>query len=151
MHSRDPFNLGTLPEQDPPPELWQSIETRLQRPRRRLAWLALAAAVALAVGAGWLLVDYQHGQPVPAPGLDQYQRASSILEQRIDALQANVVEARVLEDLSRLEDQLAWVDYLLSEAPDDPDLWRHRLELLESIGGIYAGQAWVAQLEFTAL
>lgn len=150
MDRRDPFNLQSLPEREPPAELWQSIDRRLNAPRAgRLA--ALAATVVLAVGAGVIFVAGQHQQPRQDADLDQYRLASAALERRVEQLQTATVDGQTLEQLSVLENHLAWVDYLLAEHPEDPELWRHRLELLDSLASLYADQSWLAQIQSTTL
>lgn len=151
MDRRDPLNLKSLPDREPPEALWEAIESRLVNRRHHLRWLPVAAALLLAAGAGALFLGNRSDEARPDRAVEHYRLASVALERRVENLQTGVVDLRVLEQLSLLEDRLAWVDYLLAESPEDPVLWRHRLELLERIGDLYAGRSWMAQLEDTAI
>jgi hypothetical protein len=161
----DPLNLRGLPQAEPPGDGWPEIEAALlQRSRRGRALRAgggLLAVAASAVLAFSLLV----GQPTPgdspartagespaipstaepipaplqAPPVESLIAMSQQLESRIRAYRASAgdLPSDVLVYQVELQDLIVQVDDALSAAPDSPELWSQRVNLLLDVTRLY--------------
>lgn len=152
MDKRDPLELGRLPNESAPPELWANIEARLTvRPRRSWPW-ALAACLLLAVVVG--LVWQGRDTPVqvqPVDLLTLHQQRSAELEDRLDLVLGGPVGLTVLAEAGALESELDLIDEALAWDPGETRLWSERVRVLEALVGLYATEIWLAQADLVRL
>lgn len=153
MNERDPMNLSGLPQYLAPDELWPSIERRLRSGSGRKQAIALAAAAALllAILFAWIPERAPDEPAATQAGLAAYWHASARLETELDQLESAVLDAGAVHRATQLENRLAWIDHQLGQAPDDIELWRRRLLVLDELNDVYANQAWLARLDTTIL
>jgi len=147
MNRRDPLNLRSLPEHPVPEEIWSSIDQRLHG-SRRLASPAFAIAAAVFVACAvvlWWSPDPRGDAGGAA--LDRYRSASVLLEIRVDRLKQGAIEFSTALKAGQIEQRLAGVDRELMRAPEDAELWRQRLALLDELARLYAGKSGLAQLK----
>lgn len=148
--------LGLPPAPDLDPDGWAGVQARLRtpagrpRPATRIApYAAAASVVALAVFASlrWLEAPAPT-TPAPAPlrvleaqSLEDLRARSQALEELLAALpQRPAVErAGTSVPIESLEAQVQWLDHQLTlagaegSAPDAQQLWRDRVELMNSL------------------
>lgn len=145
--------LAALPEFEPPPDGWETIQAaRLQRKAgESRRWpIAIAAAVLAAVaGLAWQLQSTQRDlAATDSMAFDAAVIASDAVRAenaRLEMLLASLPEMRVMRGstaftVSQLEDRLAFVDDRLSRITLEPNapehaerLWRERVELMNSL------------------
>jgi negative regulator of sigma E activity len=161
---RDPLGLGKLPLVEPLRDDWPAIRAALELQTRKernwqqpLGWLAVAAAVVLAVG---LFVR----QPAPTlpgaqpatgtvataepAGEEQAETVGSLiamsqsLERQVREMREGTVSmpANSAVYVAELEDLVAQVDQQLSFSPDSLNLWSQRINLLLDLAQIYQHQ-----------
>lgn len=146
--------LRALPVRQPSRDRWPVIRAAIEMRRRRVRWhrtgwasLALAASLALVIGARGLFVgeppvERDYGPEVAA--LVEYSR------QLEDALQAMEPESRVLNGraamaVADIQDRIAWVDAQLAQpaamrnaSPEVAALWRERVQLMDALVNVHA-------------
>lgn len=145
--------LAALPEFEPPPDGWETIQAaRLQREAgesRRWPIAITAAVLAAVAGLAWQLQSTQRDlAATDSMAFDAAVIASDAVRAenaRLEMLLASLPEMRVMRGstaftVSQLEDRLAFVDDRLSRITLEPNapehaerLWRERVELMNSL------------------
>jgi hypothetical protein len=146
---RDPLNLGSLPQVEPPSDDWPLIRSALikHQRRRRIARytggvFAAAAMLMLAIG---LSVQQPALAPAPATApetLDSLIALSQQLETRVRSYRSEYagMPTDALVYQVELEDLVAQVDDELSMRPDSLELWSQRVNLLLDLSQLYENQ-----------
>ena len=147
MHTRDPLNLRSLPQLDPPVDAWGQIERRLQRkPRSPWIWAA-AATLAIGLVTGALLTSGdgpQAGQPGAGdPEIDRWIAYSQVLEQQLRQVRGRTASYRAHQGIAvaELEDMVAAIDAGLATTDSEQTrlaLWQQRALVLDDLVAIYA-------------
>ena len=153
--------FAALPLEQPATDGWSRVAAQLDA-RRRIrwpAWLAVAAALLLAIALPWRLGQHDNevaqattGKPptvATADPLEQLYAQSAQLEALLamarDERVSSASAAAVADDLDR---QLAGIDAALMQ-PDLPQarqlaLWRERVDMLRSAVGFESTRRWLA-------
>ena len=130
--------------------VWPRIEAGFGHPRARRRWLAVAAAIVIAVAAGSVAIRIsEHGTPSSSRAagigdrvvLGELVSASRELEELLDrpAMRSRVMNPRQAALVVTLEDRIAEVDLVLSASPEFVSedeavaLWSHRVRLLAAL------------------
>ncbi|CAN5233781.1 hypothetical protein BH24PSE2_BH24PSE2_13220 [soil metagenome] len=147
--------LRTLPAVEHPAQAWEAIAARGYRPPARpraFAAVGLAASIALAIGAVWMLYDERDrsteapdatvARNTSDPGSPALMRRSLELENALRVLddQPRIVRGSTAGTIAEIEDRIALLDHQLSYAAGGPlsdaqseRLWRQRVDLLSSL------------------
>lgn len=153
--SNDPLNLKSLPALEAPEDLWNGIENALDRRSgsgsSRRPWVPLAMAATVATLA--LCIALLRGLYGPIPVVEEspsqlarLQTVSAALESQLDDYRYGVVSAATADSVARLEQELAWLDAEITDAPDDPALWAERVALLGEINQRYIRSDWRSEM-----
>lgn len=157
IHMRDA--LRALPVERPEASRWPLLSARMRRqPRRRpLAWLALAAGVALAaVALPRLLqvpgpVDPPPAEQVQVPrgpaALDALIERSSRLERQLASGPGALRSGAAVLASDWILGDIAALDARLGETPAAPEaeaLWRQRVELLDTLADLQQAEQLAA-------
>jgi hypothetical protein len=160
---QDPLNLSSLPEIDPPADLWPGVESALRRRsylRKAGRHLASAALIALVVGIYWqmpsqprpveqqppLLTDVQEPMTSPAENTTNNIKALISLSQKLERNLRHIrSEAGPMPNESliyqvELEDLVAQVDESINQHPQSMELWSQRVNLLLDLEQLYRQQ-----------
>jgi len=150
--------FAALPLEQPAADGWSRVASQLDAHRRARwpAWLAMAAALLLAVALPWRLSQHDDAvapttstRPATVASLEQLYAESAQLEALLamarDERVSSGSAAAVADDLDR---QLASIDAALMQ-PDLPQarqlaLWRERVEALRSVVGFEGTRRWLA-------
>ena len=160
---QDPLNLSSLPEIDPPADLWPGVESRLRRRnflRKTGRYMASAALIALVVGLysqmpsqpqtseqqSPLLTDVQ--EPTTSPTQDTTDNISALiglsqkLERNVRHIRSEVgaMPSQSLIYQVELEDLVAQVDESINQHPQSMELWSQRVNLLLDLEQLYRQQ-----------
>lgn len=144
------IDFSRLTQSKPPADLWPAIAGELDRRRKQRFMRRLLAATAVFLLAALVVVITQapdvanEGRLPTAQSvrLDGLQARSARLEAELSTYRRGVVESDSLESLVWLEVELGWLDSQLADSPDDPGLWRQRVELLQELSRRYAREHW---------
>ncbi len=161
-----PGAFAALPLETPPSDAWPRLAARLRpapRSTRRPLWLALAAAVMLALALPLLLPSLSHEGNRNAPtspvadapsqegatALAALQRRSAQLEAWLAQVRDERVATGAAATLSQtLQARLELIDAALSEpslpAPEIEALWRGRVDALQRLTAFESGQRLLA-------
>jgi len=131
--------LAELPVHAPSADLWSRIAAahaksqRVERPRYR--WVAIAAAVAVAIGAATIVPLMQRGsRGTETPGLAEGQRESQTLEREWQALSpASVRPASGLARLHVIDTALQSAYDRGARADELQPLWKQRNDALRGL------------------
>lgn len=169
----DPLGLRDLPLLEPDVDGWDEIRQALeadgkhrtvQRRRRGMAWLAMAASLALVVSIlmnrseapdsisegsapTQLATTETDGAPVgETDRLDDLIALSQMLEVRLRTLRegTTTLPGETAVYVAELEDMVARVDGELSYVPESVDLWAQRVNLLLDLESLYQ-HSWEAE------
>lgn len=146
------IDFSRMQQAGPPEDLWPAIAGELDgRKKRRFVqrFSALAAMITMVVLAA-VMVEVPappaaDGDPAAQPAgvtLAELRSASADLESRLADQRQSVVEGIELESLLWLETELAWLDEQLADSPNDRELWRQRIVLLQELNRRYAEGDW---------
>ena len=147
--------FAALPQEAPPSDAWPRFAARLDARRRARwpAWLAVAAALLLAIALPWTLRHPSAppgGTPVAGdPVLERLYAESAQLE----ALLAYARDDRVASGsaaalAAQIDARLAAIDAALAQPSLTPAeqhaLWRERVETLRALGGFESTRRWLS-------
>ena len=146
----DPFDLGKMPQMDPPGDFWPAIEAGLDAPSRSgmFRWASAASIAAVLVIA--VFVMQQPGEQLPVgpvqsedPGHLQrlvtvsQKMETSLADYRTDSGAMGTDQAGMIAEFA---DLIAFIDQQLSDDPGSVDLWFQRVSLMSDLLGVYAVQ-----------
>lgn len=166
--ARDPFNLGSMPQLQPPAELWPAIAKQLEqdpaasdRLRRTGLWLpaaAIAAGFVIAIAWYWQLPTklgawsdpvavVTTGPEVNNDHISALQLTSQLLQAELASSRSGVIRGHDLAGMALLQSELRLTDALLFEQPDNQQLWQQRNAVLASMTQRYRASDWHTQLQ----
>jgi hypothetical protein len=149
--------FAALPPEAPPADGWARVAARL--PARRSRWplhLATAAALLLAVALPWRLVNQQAGDApsapdaaATAPALASLHAESARLEYVLQLARDETVSSGAAAAMAgELDARLAAIDAELRQPglahARQLDLWRERVQALQSIVSFESTRRWLA-------
>jgi hypothetical protein len=146
----DPFELGKMPQLDPPKDLWPGIEAGMDAPARSgmFRWASAASIAAVLIIAAYVVQqpDSELTQPPVAneePGhLQRLVNVSQKMETRLADYRADggVMGTDQAGMIAEFEDLIAFIDQQLSDDPGSVDLWFQRVSLMSDLMNVYAVQ-----------